>query len=123
MPLNQHLRKQWGEAGYPTNCGSAAVCLPPSKGFSRVYYLTSSEYAISNIAFSRLKIGRFSQLNDPFELFGPQKSQRVVAKVWRNYRDSFDKENGLLCFSSDWIDPVLWSHYGARHQGICLGFD
>ena len=30
---------------------------------------------------------------------------------------------GLVCFSGDWIDPVLWSHYGAKHCGIALGFD
>ena len=29
----------------------------------------------------------------------------------------------MLCFSEDWTDPVLWTHYGARHKGICLGFD
>jgi hypothetical protein len=30
---------------------------------------------------------------------------------------------GVLCFSEDWIDPVLWSHYGSKHRGIALGFD
>ena len=29
----------------------------------------------------------------------------------------------MLCFSRDWRSPVLWSHYGDKHQGICLGFD
>jgi hypothetical protein len=28
----------------------------------------------------------------------------------------------LLCFSRRWHNPVLWSHYADRHQGICLGF-
>jgi hypothetical protein len=123
VPLNHHLRENWTKAGLSDKAGSAAVCLPAAAGFSRVYYLTSSEYAISNIAFSRLKVSRLSELNDPFELFAPQKSQRIASKEWREYRDKFDKENGVLCFSSDWTDPVLWSHYGARHQGICLGFN
>jgi hypothetical protein len=27
------------------------------------------------------------------------------------------------CFSEDWADPALWTHYGANHKGVCLGFD
>jgi hypothetical protein len=30
---------------------------------------------------------------------------------------------GMLCFSSDWHNPVQWSHYAEKHRGICLGFD
>jgi hypothetical protein len=30
---------------------------------------------------------------------------------------------GVVCFSEDWLDPVLWSHYAAKHAGIALGFD
>ena len=30
---------------------------------------------------------------------------------------------GMLCFSKHWHNPVLWSHYGAKHRGMCLGFD
>ena len=34
---------------------------------------------------------------------------RQVIRAWR---EKYDKDNGLLCFSSDWTNPVLWSHYG-----------
>jgi hypothetical protein len=27
------------------------------------------------------------------------------------------------CFSKTYRDPVLWSHYAAKHKGVCLGFD
>lgn len=30
---------------------------------------------------------------------------------------------GLLCFSRNWHNPVLWSHYAECHAGMCLGFD
>ncbi|MBI1397986.1 MAG: DUF2971 domain-containing protein [Betaproteobacteria bacterium] len=33
------------------------------------------------------------------------------------------KKYGLLCFSRDWSNPVLWSHYAKRHTGIALGFE
>ena len=30
---------------------------------------------------------------------------------------------GLLCFSFNWSNPVLWAHYAEKHAGICLGFN
>ena len=30
---------------------------------------------------------------------------------------------GVLCFSRGWHNPLLWSHYGDKHRGVCLGFD
>src|SRR5690349_18773613 len=123
MPLNNDLRRLWREAGYTGGEGSAAVCMPAPCRHSRVYYFTSAEYAISNIVLSRLKVARFSELNDPFELLSPRTAQTHSNIEIRKYRENFDIDNGLLCFSSDWTDPVLWSHYGARHQGMCLGFN
>jgi hypothetical protein len=34
-----------------------------------------------------------------------------------------DEQHGLLCFSKTWQDPILWSHYGEKHRGVCLGYD
>ena len=39
---------------------------------------------------------------------------------------SFPKTSALraiLCFSRNWDNLLLWSHYGDRHMGVCLGFD
>ncbi|MCW1886965.1 DUF2971 domain-containing protein [Luteolibacter flavescens] len=33
---------------------------------------------------------------------------------------SYDR--GVCCFSTTWKSPVLWSHYGDQHRGLCLGF-
>lgn len=30
---------------------------------------------------------------------------------------------GMLCFCRSWHNPVLWSHYSDKHQGICVGFE
>lgn len=30
---------------------------------------------------------------------------------------------GLLCFSRNWDNLLLRSHYGDSHKGLCLGFD
>jgi hypothetical protein len=32
-------------------------------------------------------------------------------------------DRGVLCFSRSWNNILMWSHYGERHKGICLGFD
>lgn len=103
--------------------GSAAVVHPPPAEFIRVYHLTSAEFAISNIVLGRLKVARFSDLNDPFELIPLNLRGKRTRKFVRAFKNAFDRQTGLLCFSADWTNPVLWSHYGAKHRGVCLGFD
>jgi hypothetical protein len=48
---------------------------------------------------------------------------KSVRNVIDAYKQEMNREKGLLCFSTDWLDPVLWTHYGGQHRGICLGFD
>ena len=103
--------------------GSAAVVPPPSEEFIRVYHLTSAEFSISNIALGRLKVARFSDLNDPFELMALNLREKRNRKIVKDFKNAYDSQTGLLCFSADWTNPVLWSHYGAKHRGVCLGFD
>ncbi len=31
-------------------------------------------------------------------------------------------ERGICCFSSSYSNPLLWSHYGDQHQGLCIGY-
>jgi hypothetical protein len=123
MGLNDRFRKEWKLAGYPRGNGSAAVVPPPSKGFKRLYYLTTAEHAVSNVVFGRVKISRFSELNDPFELIGTNFGNKTTRDAVRTYKADLDKECGLICFSEDWTEPVIWSHYAAKHGGIALGFD
>lgn len=89
----------------------------------RVYYLTSEIHAISNIEHKRIKVSLFDDLNDPFELMGFNLENQAQRSVWNIFREYFTKQVGLICFSSQWQNPVMWSHYGDKHKGICLGFD
>jgi hypothetical protein len=123
MPMNKALRVEWDRAGYGSRMGSAEVVPPPPKEFIRLYHLTSADFAISNIALGRLKVARFSDANDPFELIALNLRERRDRNVLRDFKDAYDSHTGLLCFSANWVNPVLWSHYGAKHRGICLGFD
>lgn len=121
--LNGKLRKYWKRRRYSTRHGSAAVCLPPPAGFVRVYHFTKLKYARQALRLGRLKLARFSDLNDPFELFAASFEQREVRRILRELKARYDDDSGLLCFSADWTDPLLWAHYGDRHKGVCLGFN
>src|ERR1044071_6999084 len=94
--------------------------LPPAK---HAYHLTSAEHAISDLALGRLKVARFAEVNDPFELFALNCNKKQVRKALNSFREMHDAKLGLLSFSEEWKNPVLWSHYADRHRGICLGFD
>jgi hypothetical protein len=122
MGMHQDFRAEWAAAGYKTTMGSAAVVHPPSPEFLRVYHVTSAEYGISDISLCHLKVARFSDLNDPFELMA-MRFRTDTRRAAADFKEDVDSHTGLLCFSADWKNPVLWSHYGDKHRGICLGFN
>lgn len=111
------------DANYSNEMGSAKFLQPPDPSFIRVYHLTSVEYGISSVALSRLKVTRPSEANDPFELFSINTHKHEIRRLLHSFKDSQNSKIGLLCFSSNWTDPLLWSHYASKHKGICLGFD
>jgi hypothetical protein len=123
MAFNEHFKPLWERRGYSPDMGSAGVVPPPPEGFRRLYHLTSAEYALSDIVFKRLKVARFSALNDPFELLARAATDDGARWSIELQKKALDDDLGLLCFSEDWTDPVLWTHYGSNHRGICLGFD
>jgi hypothetical protein len=89
----------------------------------RVYNLTTSQFALSNIALRRLKVARFNDLNDPFELLAVDVAEPNLRVGMRAKKEQIDSTEGLLCFSRTWRNPLLWSHYADKHRGIALGFD
>lgn len=89
----------------------------------RLYYFTGAQFAISSIALRRLKVSRFADLNDPFELLAVDIGERDLRAPIRAARDRLNDASGLLCFSRAWRNPLLWGHYAEKHTGICLGFD
>lgn len=89
----------------------------------RVYHLTSSQFGLSNIALRRLKVARFNNLNDPFELLAIDVASFDLRVGIAARKEQIDSEEGLRCFSRSWRDPLLWSHYAEKHRGVALGFD
>lgn len=89
----------------------------------RLYHFVNGEYGLANLAKRRLKIARWNDLNDPFELAGAIFADKVLRKEMRRIKDEIHTAMGMLCFSKNWKNPVQWSHYADNHRGICLGFD
>jgi hypothetical protein len=89
----------------------------------RLYHLLPHQWGLVAINNKRIKISRFSDLNDPFELFGARLLSQNERVAFRNWKDKMDEKYGMICFSENWRSPVLWSHYGEKHHGLCLGFE
>ncbi|QHC91394.1 DUF2971 domain-containing protein [Pseudomonas chlororaphis] len=124
MFTHEMLRREWITAGYKSDMGSAIACRPPADSSTiRLYNLTSVEHALSNIENRRIKVSRFADLNDPFELLAANFKEHKTRQVVRNWKDKSHSLMGLLCFAGDWSEPVMWSHYAEKHTGVCLGFD
>jgi hypothetical protein len=89
----------------------------------RLYYFTGAKFGLDAVGLRRLKISRIDRLNDPFEMLAGTQSDRLTRQAMRIIRDVFAKRLGLVCFSRDWHNPVMWGHYAENHHGLCLGFD
>lgn len=79
--------------------------------------------------------------NDPFELSAKVNistsplllnlNSREVKEVHRVFRvaqpeavsDEWKEKIGILCLSETPQQILMWSHYGANHTGVCIGFD
>ncbi|WGL96508.1 DUF2971 domain-containing protein [Arsenophonus nasoniae] len=90
---------------------------------ANLYYFTSVKHAISNIENDRIKISLFSNLNDPYELLGINLGNKETRKKFRDLKEQINDEEGLICLSRNWRNPLMWGHYGDRHKGIVLGFE
>ena len=89
----------------------------------RVYHLLAEHWAVCDLQRKRLKVARFDELNDPFELLGVELGDHRERRLFDRWKAETAATFGLLCFSKGWRNPVLWSHYADRHRGMCLGFD
>jgi hypothetical protein len=89
----------------------------------RAYKFLNAHFGLKSLYEKRLKISRIHDLNDPFELMPYNLSDRSHRRAVQKTRDQLAAHRGMLCFSADWRDPVIWAHYSDKHRGICLGFE
>src|ERR1700694_6231416 len=89
----------------------------------RVYKFLDAHFGIKTLAEKRLKISTLDDLNDPFELRCFEMADKTKRKAINLARKEWGSTKGILCFSSDWCDPVIWAHYSDKHRGLCLGLE
>lgn len=90
----------------------------------RLYHFLSEKYAKKALINKRLKVSIINELNDPFEFHaGFSSANRQIRKIFAKFKAVISREFGILCFSRNWSNPLLWSHYTERHTGFALGFD
>jgi hypothetical protein len=89
----------------------------------QVYKFLDAQFGLKSLSERRIKISILSDLNDPFELLPWELSNRAYRNAARRTRSELATRRGILCFSADWRDPVIWAHYSDKHKGICLGFE
>jgi hypothetical protein len=89
----------------------------------RAYHFLPSHHALDDLRRRRLKIARIDDLNDPFDLWAVAQPNHKLRSAIRKTKDQLAQKFGMVCFSLSWQNPLLWSHYAERHQGVALGFD
>jgi hypothetical protein len=89
----------------------------------RCYKLMDARFALDALANRRLKISTLKDLNDPFELLAADLRSASHRRAFEQFRHRLAEQSGVLCFSTSWRSPMLWSHYAEKHFGVCLGFE
>jgi hypothetical protein len=89
----------------------------------RVYHYLEAKWALDNMRRRRLKLSKIDDMNDPYE-WKCVHSDHMASQLALDETGRYAFENhAALCFSRSWNNILMWSHYGERHRGICLGFD
>jgi hypothetical protein len=89
----------------------------------RAYKFLDSTFGLKSLYEKRLKQSRLSDLNDPFELTPFDLTDVNIRESFFKTRHQLGEVNGVVCFSADWENPVIWAHYSDKHKGLCLGFE
>ncbi|MDD3814145.1 MAG: DUF2971 domain-containing protein [Desulfocapsaceae bacterium] len=86
------------------------------------YHFISEKYALDVLSDQRMKLSLFKDLNDPFELLAADQPDPDSRNMANTFKEFMAGKYGLLCFSKNWKNPLLWSHYANKHKGVALEF-
>jgi hypothetical protein len=86
------------------------------------YHFISEKFALDVISNQRLKLSLINDLNDPFELISAYLPDTKSSEEVMRLKNQMASVFGVLCFSKNWNDPLLWSHYANKHKGVALKF-
>lgn len=88
-----------------------------------VYKFYPPEYGLQALEKLRLKVSPIDELNDPFEYLSLNMGDKSIRAWAKNFRNLVSENNGIISFSKNWHEPLMWAHYAKSHTGIALGFE
>jgi hypothetical protein len=96
-------------------------------------YQAINKLTLQNLSNQKNWVADPFEFNDPFEFSLIDKynytSEGNVEPLEKQQLDRIKKiqneisEFGVVCYSSDYINNLLWAHYADNHKGMCLVFD
>ena len=85
----------------------------------RVYKFTKASHAIGSLRDKRLKLSTINGLNDPFDLCPLDTTDKAISNALDAVIIHFRRTAAILCFSRNWDNLLLWSHYpGTRTRAF-----
>ncbi|MDB5992496.1 MAG: hypothetical protein JWQ10_3899 [Herbaspirillum sp.] len=88
-----------------------------------LYYYTGKQWGMKSLWERRLKIAKYEDLNDPFELLPFIQTDREARRYYKTVVRVLSANHGVLCFSKSWRSTLMWAHYAEKHTGMCLEFE
>lgn len=86
------------------------------------YQFLSSRNAITNLERRMIKVSRIKTVNDLFELQPYLRLNKDKRRQLEKIRTKVADTYGMVCFSTNWQEPIMWGHYADCNKGIVLGF-
>ena len=88
-----------------------------------VYKFYPPEYGLQALKMLRLKVSPIDGLNDPFEYLSLDMGKKSVRAWATKFRTVVSENTGIISFSKNWYEPLMWAHYAKSHSGMALGFE
>lgn len=85
------------------------------KSDSRALQLAHSE--VSNIISHMEYNSTDPDINDKIEYLAAAYTSAIENEIVNTFK------TGVLCLSSKFDSPLMWSHYASKHQGLCIEYD
>ncbi|MEG0056790.1 MULTISPECIES: DUF2971 domain-containing protein [Bacteria] len=85
------------------------------KSDSRALQLAHTE--VSNIISHMEYNSTAPDINDKIEYLKMAYTSAIEKEIVNTFK------TGVLCLSSKFDSPLMWSHYASKHQGLCIEYD
>lgn len=89
----------------------------------RLYHYLETRWALDDMRRRRIKLSTIEDMNDPYEGLSVCSDHEVTQVAFEKALGKLVDRYIALCFSLSPNNILMWSHYGEKHKGICLGFE